>query len=75
MPNSTEVFCEGALRRGQRLGRRPRLHALMFNAACPAAAQAETTPAARSNGSGSLGVAAARDAFQGLVAMQQLRGL
>ena len=64
MPNSTEVFSEGALRRGQRLGRRPRLHALIFTAPCPAAVQAEIAPAA-----------AARDAFQGLVAMQQLRRL
>ena len=75
MPNSTEVFSEGALRRGQRLGRRPRLHALIFTAACPAAVQAETAPAARSNGSGSRGVAVAGYAFQGLVATQQLRRL
>ncbi len=75
MPNSTEVFCEGVLRRGQRLGRRPRLHALIFTAACPAASQAETAAAARSNGSGSRGVAAAGYAFQALVATQQPRGL
>jgi len=75
VPNSTEVFSEGALRRGQRLGRRPRLHALIFTAACPAAVQAETAPAACSNGSGSRGVAVAGYAFQGLVATQQLRRL
>jgi len=66
VPNSTEVFSEGALRRGQRLGRRPRLHALIFTAACPAAVQAETAPAACSNGSGA-GASRSRDTpFKGL---------